>query len=1144
MSNFNFIKAEWPEVFKEAQEAEKNTLQRPRYAGLLCRSALEVSLNWIYANDPDLEFPYDTNLSSLIHHEDFKNSIKPSLFNELNLIRRLGNNAAHGKNIAENQALASLMYLFKFTAYLSKYYSEADPIIPDFNESIIPTGKEKDKTIVELQKKVKELQKNTDKQRREKIILEEKAKENELFKIRLKEQNEKLKIRKEERKQQVGMGEITPELISEAKTRKNYIDVVLQEAGWSPNAPNVPEFEVKGMPLATNPSGIGYVDYVLWGNDGLPLAVVEAKKTLLSAEKGKRQAEEYADCLEQMTGQRPIIFYTNGFEYHIWDDMFYPPRQVSGFYTKSELQTLVNRRVDRLDIRDYKINKNIAGRPYQYEAIKRIVNRFVTTNSKGLLKGKSQKALLVMATGSGKTRTAAAIVDVLTKCNWAKRVLFLADRNSLVTQAKNAFNEHLSHLSSIDLTKEKEDDGTRIVFSTYPTIMNRIDGVKSGDQRFYGIGHFDLVIIDEAHRSVYAKYKAIFDYFDSLLIGLTATPKTEVDHNTYSLFEIEDNIPTYTYELETAVNDGFLVPPKSSSVPIKFPRKGVKYKDLSEHEKIEWEKKFGDPEKGGPDTIDSNALNKWLFNTDTVDKVLQYLMEKGIKVGGESVGKSIIFAKSHQHAKFIEERFNKKYPEYSGKFLRVIDNYEPRAQNLLELFCLKNEDKDPMIAVSVDMMDTGVDAPRVVNLVFFKAVYSVTKFWQMIGRGTRLSPGLFGPNKNKEHFYIFDFCENLEFFEENPDGEEPINPEPLSKKIFRLKLEVSQLLKNNNEVEGEELLVSENYLNQLHHNIATLDKSRFVVRRSLRYVVEYEVRVRWNNLSMLDESEILEHLSNLSDVTKGGDEIAKRFDVLMLSLIQFYLLKDSRLENAISRLIRIGNGLLKKVNIPAIAKQEKLIRGFTDEEFWKSVSINKLEIIRVDIRNLVKFLDKEETKVVYTHFEDEINENKVTDFDLVSTYRNLKSYRDRVESFIRKNEHHLTIDKLKKNLPITAGDLEQLEKFLFDGDERGTKEEFKEEVEGQSLGVFIRSIVGLDMEAVQKAFSEFLHSGNYTAQQVRFIDIIVNHLIENGTLNKQLLFEPPFTEIHQDGMFGVFDDGQVRKVISIVDEINERAEVG
>ncbi|HYN55554.1 MAG TPA: DEAD/DEAH box helicase family protein, partial [Methylotenera sp.] len=623
-----------------------------------------------------------------MHEYCFASQFNQTMLGELHLIRKAGNVAAHGSKVSQQDALASLKYLFRFLRYLVTYYGKQALTPQAFDEGLIPSGKaniESSEQITALQQQLAAKEQVVREAEQARLL---QAEENAQLKQQLERHKAELAARKHAREQTINFELAVPLLVSEAETRRRYIDLSLKECGWDDLKDGIDlEYEVTGMPASTNTSGIGYVDYVLWGDDGLPLAVVEAKKTMADARKGKHQVELYANCLEAMTGQRPVMFYSNGFETHLWDDQFYPEREVQGFYSKEELQLLIARRQTRTDLREFKVNLDIAERAYQLEAIKRVAENYVSTNKQGHLKGRARQSLLVMATGSGKTRTAAAIVDMLTKCNWAKRVLFLADRNALVTQAKNAFNEYLPNLSSIDLTKEKEDNGTRLVFSTYPTIMNRIDHVQEGE-RFYGVGHFDLIIIDEAHRSVYQKYKAIFAYFDALLIGLTATPKTDIDHNTYGLFGIEDDNPTFAYELDSAVKGRYLVPPKAMSVPLKFIREGVKFHQLSEREQAEYEEKFGDPTTGeAPDEIDSAALNSWLFNTDTVDKVLDHLMTDGIKVqGGEKLGKTIIFAKNHTHALFIEERFNKNYPEYAGKFLRVIDNYESKAQSLLEIF--------------------------------------------------------------------------------------------------------------------------------------------------------------------------------------------------------------------------------------------------------------------------------------------------------------------------------------------------------------------------------------------------------------------------------------------------------------------------
>jgi len=732
---------------------------------------------------------------------------------------------------------------------------------------------------------------------------------------------------------------------------------------------------------------------------------------------------------------------------------------------------------------------------------------------------------------------------MLTKCNWVKRVLFLADRNALVTQAKNAFKEHLPNLTAIDLTKEKEDNGTRLVFSTYPTIMNKIDSLKSEDGRFYGPGHFDLIIIDEAHRSVYQKYKAIFDYFDCLLIGLTATPKTEVDRNTYSLFEIDDNNPTFAYELNQAVEDKFLVPPKAMSVPIKFPREGIRYKDLTEVEKAEYEEKFGDPTKGeAEDEIDSGALNSWLFNTNTVDKVLDFLMTNGLKTqGGDKLGKTILFARNHNHAMFIEERFNKNYPEYSGKFLRVIDNYEAKAQDLLETFCLPQEEADPQIAVSVDMMDTGVDAPRVVNLVFFKPVKSVAKFWQMIGRGTRLSPDLFAPGEDKKYFQIFDFCENFEYFNEFPEGIIPTVPKPLSQQLFETKLEIALILRSIDESTEEDDKLASSYIDELHHLIATLDHQRFVVRKELRLVNEFTSRERWENISKGDFADICLHLSNLAPIAEKDDEIAKRFDLIVLNLQLALLLRSNKQINLIGRIETIGRLLMKKKNIPAVNQQLETIKAIQTDEFWQEISIKRLEKVRTDLRDLIKFIDTAQKKNVYTNFEDVLDENGVKEIEILRAYTSMRSYRERVESFIRNNKDYLVIYKIRNNIQITHEELNLLENMLFT-DSLGTKADFQREYGDMPLAKFIRSLLGLDITAANQLFSEFIQSGNLAADQITFINNIISFLTQNGTIDKAMLFEPPFTNINDQGITGVFDDVMVGKIVRIIDEVNGNAE--
>lgn len=506
-----------------------------------------------------------------------------------------------------------------------------------------------------------------------------------------------------------------------------------------------------------------------------PLAVIEAKRTCVDVSKGRQQAKLYADLLEQKYKRRPVIFLTNGFETHIIDGQ-YPERKCSVIYSKRDLEKWFNLLTMRTSLKHVAVDKNIAGRYYQESAVKAVCDSLDEKNRR--------KALLVMVTGSGKTRTVIALCDCLLKAGWIKNILFLADRNSLVTQAKRSFVNMLPNLSCTNLVEEKDHYNAHCVFSTYQTMMNCIDTVSDSEGKLFTCGHFDLVICDEAHRSIYNKYKDIFSYFDAPLIGLTATPKDEIDKNTYEIFELENGVPTFGYDLAQAVKDGYLVDYVSVESKLKFIEQGIVYDELSEEDKRAYEETFEDEHGDLPDSIGSSALNTWIFNEDTIKQVLNILMTEGIKIDyGQKIGKTIIFAKNHDHAEKILEVYNKEYPRLPD-YAKVIDNYMTYAQSAIDEF--SDPKKMPQIAISVDMLDTGIDVPEVLNLVFFKKVMSKAKFWQMIGRGTRLCSGLLD-GEDKQRFYIFDFCGNFEFFRMNK-GKAAANRIALQGAIFNLKL--------------------------------------------------------------------------------------------------------------------------------------------------------------------------------------------------------------------------------------------------------------------------------------------------------------------------------------------------------------------
>ncbi|HEO65323.1 MAG TPA: DEAD/DEAH box helicase, partial [Spirochaetes bacterium] len=916
---------------------------------------------------------------------------------------------------------------------------------------------------------------------------------------------------------------------NEAETRRVYIDTYLEEAGWDLSDKDVREYPVTGMP---NKSGKGQVDYVLWGGDGLPLAVVEAKRTTKDPRAGQQQAKLYADCLEKMKKQRPVIFYTNGYDTYIWDDQNYSPRRIHGFYKKEELTTLIQRRKTRMSISKARVNQDIAGRYYQIEAIQQVSEHF---------EGKHRKALLVMATGSGKTRTAIALVDILLKNNWTKRILFLADRNALVSQARNAFKTHLPNASP-EILKGKTEATSRICLSTYPAMMNRIDQSKDG-KKLFSVGHFDLIIIDEAHRSVYHRYKAIFDYFDSLLVGLTATPRREVDKNTYSLFDIENGNPTYYYELEKAVEDGVLVPPKAVSVPLKFQREGIKYSELSPEEQEEYETKLYNEDTGEiPDKVDPGALNNWLYNTDTIDKVLKHLMSEGLKVeSGDRLGKTIIFAKNHKHAEFICERFDRHYPEVKGSFCRVIDNYVQNAESLIDDF--RDETRNPVIAVSVDMLDTGIDVPDILNLVFFKIVRSKTKFHQMIGRGTRLCPDVFGLRRDKEYFMIFDYCQNFEFFDQYPDGIEPSVQKSLSEKLFKGRLSLAMEIHRLPDDQPQEILdLKEDLLSTLHNEVIHMNKDNFFVRSRLEYVEKYGDREKWNNIDRNDRQDLLEYIADLPSNLPMETEVAKRFDMLMLTLQMSLLEGSSRFNHQKDQVIEIAANLEGKQTIPQVQKEIKLILAIQNDDFWEDTSLAVLEDIRLRLRALIQFIDKDKQEIVYTSFIDTLGEkedSKKTSFGNAGEFR---QYRLRVERYIESLENHLVIHKLKTNKPITPRDIKDLEGLFYSAAEVESKEKFEEVYgEQEQLGVFIRKLVGLDRKAAVGVFNNFLKDKTLNSTQIHFIDQLISYLTQNGVMDPKTLYESPFTDLHYEGVEGLFKEEKVDTIIQSLQGVQENA---
>ena len=1125
MTQFAFLSADFPDFLTHAQKAEKLALSDPRGACFWARLTLETSLKWLYRNEPLLKTPYQRELAALIAEPTLTELTGPAIVRKAMFIKNHGNRAVHDelRPPSPNDAAATVRELFHVCFWIARTYAKSarpDPKLTFDMGKLEKALTISASTVAQIQKvegDFKAALKRADTAEAARRTTEDglKAVEAELATLRA----EYAALRK------ANAAVPDDHDYSEAATRDSFIDQLLNEAGWALDQTRDREFPVTGMP---NQSGDGFVDYVLWGDDGKPLAVVEAKRSKKDSRTGQQQAKLYADCLERVYGRRPVIFTTNGYDHWIWDDVAYPPRKISGFLKKDELQLLHQRRANVRPLAKVDLDPDIAGRYYQQRAIRRVGEAFE--------KHVQRKALLVMATGSGKTRTVIALIDQLMRANRVKRVLFLADRIALVKQAHGAFKAHMGATPSANLLerhdpKKNDHSGARVCLSTYPTMMGLIEEMRGGEKRF-GPGHFDLIVIDEAHRSVYRKYRAIFEYFDCLLVGLTATPREEIDKDTYSLFGLEKGVPTDAYDLDDAVSDGFLVPPTTISVPLKFQRDGIDYDHLSEDEKEEWDAVEWDEDGNVPDRVESAELNKWLFNIDTVDKVLEHLMRNGIKVaGGDRLGKTIVFAKNSKHAQFIVERFNANYPHLLN-FCQLIDYSVTYAQSLIDDF--SEPEKTPQIAVSVDMLDTGIDIPEVVNLVFFKIVRSKTKFWQMVGRGTRLRPDLFGPSEDKQEFIIFDFCQNLEFFKENPDVSDGPGAKPIGERLFTTRVELIDALVESGE--PHENLISETK-QRLRNEVLGMPLENFIVRAKRRSVERFQSDDGWNNLDLESRLALIEDVAGLPSAFDDGALPAKQFDLLILNTQLQLLKQESGLARLQQRIIQFAAALELLPNVPLVAREMELILDIQTDYFWEDVTPQILETVRRRLRNLVDLIPAIERKVVITNFEDEIGGGDVVTMPEVGSGVDKARFKMKMRRFVEEHRDHITLIKVRRGEALTKQDLQELEAILRD-EGVADDEHLNQLKDDGGLALFLRSLTGLDKSAAKDAFSKFVTQHQLNGNQTEFLDLVIDSLTETGIVEPATFYESPFTDLDDMGIAGLFDRAQTSEIIQIVRILN------
>ncbi len=1103
MQNFEILRKDRPTLAELGSFAEGYVHPDPGSALVKFRLFGEHVAKAIYW-ELRLEKPQEQTFDGLLSAPAFKQAIPPIIQDKLHALRKEGNKAAHGQTVDTKRAAWILEEAYQLGAwFLVRFLGRKPGDIPPFRPVPQKPEGEAEAVKIALAKKEEEL-------------------------AALVAERDQLKQVYEARKVEPGTSESGQQVadalkFNEATTRRRLIDAALADVGWDVDA-NCrstaevgQEVELPDQPTAT---GIGYADYVLWDDDGKPLAVIEAKRTATSPEMGRKQAELYANALEKLHGLRPAIFTTNGYDIWLWDDaQGYSPRQLFGFYSKDSLQLLVRfQRGVKVPLSTVAPDPAIAGRMYQLETIKRVTEGF---------EKKRRKALIVQATGTGKTRVAISLVEVLIRANWVKRVLFLCDRKELVRQAKTAFTNHLSEPLTVVSSGTAKDRNKRIYVATYPAMEKIFQS--------FDAGFFDLIVADESHRSVYNIYRDLFRYFDALQVGLTATPVEFISRNTFGLFGCPDQDPTAFYPLERAVEEKWLVPYEVFTHTTQFLREGIRYAELSEEQRRQLEEDGIDP--AGVDH-DAEDIDKAVFNKDTERQIIRNLMENCIReASGQLPGKSVIFARSHEHAVLLETLFNEMYPQYGGKFCQVIDTYNPRAESLIDDF--KGEGTNPAltIAISVDMLDTGIDVPEIVNLVFAKPVKSKVKFWQMIGRGTRLCPDLFGPGRDKTVFRIFDHWQNFEYFEQNKPEAEPSVSKPLRQRVFEARLALAETALAQMALPEFDAAVA-----LIHADVVALPNDSISVRehwRDIQTVLQDGVIAAFDPATVHLLRTRIAPLMQWVNIYGHGDAYA--FDLLTTQAQIALLRKSAEFDDLKGGIVNAVNGL--QLNLNQVKAKAESIKRVKSAEFWAEVTPRRIEDLRQDLRGIMQLRQgggggSPARAVMYDIAEA---------VDLIHTEKrssairsiDLAAYRLRVEEVLKGLfATDPTLRKIRAGQAVTQADLDALVSLVLTRHpdvDLSVLAEFYPDTAGH-LDRVLRSIVGLDPAAVQDRFLAFMRAyPALTAAQMRFLQLLQNHIAVNGGIELDRLVDAPFTSLDAEGVFGVFpSDVQRNDLLTIV----------
>jgi type I restriction enzyme, R subunit len=1117
--NFEFLQKSWPDLAALGGFSETYAHSDPQSALVKLRLFVERMVGTLYQMH-GLPKPLQPTLNDLLNNDVFRELAPKPIYLKFHAIRDAGNKAAHGETVSKQTAL----WLLKEAHDLARWFFVAFD-----NGEASQCGQYREPSLENLETESKAKLKEQKKSILEKLAVHEVQlqallKELELARSQAQTAEQKLADLAESTVKAQQAANIFH--FDEATTRKRLIDSQLTDAGWyvggsGTNTEQVgQEIEVNYQPTTT---GKGRIDYVLWDDNGKPLAVVEAKKASENAEKGRTQARLYADGLEKDHGQRPVIFYTNGFDIWIWDDhQGYPPRKLFGFYSKDSLQYLVYQRQARQALNTLSPKAEIAGRLYQVETIKRMTERFTNQYRKGLI---------VQATGTGKTRVAIALTELLIRAGWVKRVLFLCDRRELRKQAKNAYNDFLNEPMITVGASTAKDRQKRIYLATYPAMAKVFQS--------FDVGFFDLIIADESHRSIYKVYGDIFRYFDCLQIGLTATPVEFVTRNTFQLFECENQSPTAYYSFERAVEERYLVPFEVQTYTTDFLRRGIKYQQLTEEQRQEIEESGEDSQTLNFEVKD---VDKNVYNKDTNRHIIRNLMENGIRnASGQQVGKTIIFARNHEHALLLRNIFDEMYPQYAGKPCQVIDNYDPRAEQLIDDF--KQADNELTIAISVDMLDTGIDVPEVVNLVFAKPVYSKVKFWQMIGRGTRLCLNLFGPGKDKTGFRIFDHWGNFDYFEFHYKPVEPTVTKPLLQLVFEARIALADAALQAAEpalFEIAEALIAKD-INQLpDDSIAVREKWRTKKKLS-----QPEILHQWAPATVAALKTEIAPL--MQWINLHGSTDAYELDLLMARMQIEYLRKSSRFDDLKINLLDRVNGLQMHLN--QVREKSEVIKQVRSTEFWLNVTVPALEAIRKELRDIIHHKTSGGgmgTKIKVVDITEDASQ--VESGQRSSTIRSvdMKVYQQQVEQALREQfETDPTLRKIRLGEPVTETELENLTSLVLI-QHPDVRLDVLKGFYGEALPLdhIIRSLVGMEPEAVRQRFESFVqkHPG-LTAKQTQFLGLLQNHIAKYGAIEIERLYEDPFTLVDADGIDGVFrNEADSEELINIINTFKPLAE--